>query len=145
MPSTDWSFDMKKACDSCPFRSDIPLIGAPDWAHDVLKGIRRGNLAHSCHKTDPKADGFKGTKKTQHCMGFLGLMKNMGEVSGSDAIAAMVRGDLDWDKIPTEGIWKSMDEMMLAYLKKYRDEGLLGPEMAAMVDARLKGESREDR
>lgn len=144
MPSVDWSFEMKKPCDSCPFRSDIPLVGAPDWAHDVLTGIRRGNLAHSCHKTDPKADGFKGTKKTYHCMGFLGLMKNMDQTPGSDAVMAMVRGQLDWDAIPTDGVWKSMDEMMFAYLRKYRDEGLLSPEIAAMVDEKLKVQARQD-
>lgn len=135
--SRDWAFDMKKPCDSCPFRSDIPLIGAPDWAMDVLQGIRSGNLAHSCHKTDPKADGFKNTKKTQHCMGFLGLMKNMGEFGGSDTIVAMVRGDLNWDAVPTEGLWKSTEEMMLAYLCKYRDEGLLSPHLVAEVNKRM--------
>lgn len=135
---SEWEFSMKKPCDSCPFRSDIPLDGAPDWALDVLRGIRRGNLAHSCHKTDPKADGYRGTSKTQHCMGFLGLMKNIGQISGSEAMLAMVRGELDWDKIPTEGIWKSVDEMLLAYLCKYRDEGLLSPHHVISLERRLK-------
>lgn len=135
---SDWAFDMKKPCDSCPFRSDIPLDGAPDWAMDVLQGIRRGNLKHSCHKTDPHADGFKGTKKIQHCMGFLGLMKNMDQIPGSDVIAALAQGRLDWDAIPTEGIWQSMEEMMLAYVCKYRDEGLLSPPIVAALEERFK-------
>lgn len=144
MANTGWSFEMKKPCDSCPFRSDIPLIGAPDWAQDVLQGVRRGNLAHSCHKTDPKADGFKGTGKTYHCMGFLGMMKNMDQVTGSEAILAMARGDLDWSAIPTDGVWKTMEDMMLAYMCKYRDDGLLSPPLVAELEKRLKVQSRYD-
>lgn len=120
------AFDMKKPCETCPFRKDIPLDGAPDWALDVLKGFVRGALSHSCHKTDPNADGFKGGKRKQHCIGILGVMKNMGNICISgEAAHALVTGELDWDKVPTENCWKDIREMAGAYVEKYREEGIL--------------------
>lgn len=120
------AFDMEKPCTTCPFRKDVPLDGAVDWALDVAKGFDRKNLSHSCHNTDPNADGFKGGKKKQHCIGILGMMKNMGNTCiSSEAAHALVTGELDWGDIPTENCWGSVKEMMFAYLQKYKELGFL--------------------
>lgn len=120
------AFDMEKPCTTCPFRKDIPLDGAPDWVLDVLRGFHQGNLSHSCHNTDPKADGYKGGKRKQHCIGILGVMKNMGNscISG-DAAHALVTGELDWGKVPTEQCWGHIREMGAAYVKLYIEQGII--------------------
>src|SRR5262249_11379171 len=141
--ATNWSFAMKKPCETCPFRSDIPLDGAPAWVNDILKGAGKGTLQHSCHRSDPKADGYKGAKKTQHCIGYLGFLKNIRGAPSAEVFMAALRGELDWNAVPTEGIWKSMDEMMLAYLCKYRDEGLLSPDLVAKLESRLEREKEK--
>ncbi len=125
IPEQRLSFDMKKPCETCPFRKDIPLDGAPDWALDVLRGFDRGNISHTCHKSDPNADGFKGGKRKQHCIGILGMMKKMDTCISAEAISAMVTGDLDWGEVPTDNCWNSVKEMCFAYLEKYRSEGLI--------------------
>jgi len=119
------AFDMKKPCDSCPFLKTVPLDGAPDWALDVARGFWAKSITHSCHKSDPNADGFVGVKRTQHCIGILGVMKNTGNIYSQDAVRALVTGELDWDKVPTESCWDSPKQMMAAYLNKYKAEGLL--------------------
>lgn len=125
MSDLEMAFDMKKPCDSCPFRKDVPLIGAPDWVLDVAKGFAAKSLSHSCHKSDPNADGFVGGKRKQHCIGILGVMKNMGDCYSHDAIMALVRGELEWESVPTENCWGDIKEMLKAYLEKYRAEGIL--------------------
>lgn len=114
------AFDMKEACRTCPFRSDIPLVGRGDWLLDVIKGFKTENLSHSCHATDPAADGYLGARKKQHCIGILGMMKNMDTCISQDAIHALVEGSLDWEKVPTKNIWKDLNEMARAYVALYR-------------------------
>jgi hypothetical protein len=135
------AFDMKKPCATCPFRKDIPLDGAPDWATDVLLGFRRGNLSHTCHKSDPKADGYVGGKRKQHCIGMLGMMKNMGNICISpDAGHALVTGELDWATVPTSNCWQSLKEMMFAYLKKFKEEGLVSDDMSQVLESKPRKE-----
>lgn len=119
---SQYRFDMKKACNDCPFMKSSPLAGAPDWLEDVAFGFIRESLAHSCHKTDPGACGFVGGKAKQHCMGLLGMMKNMGVCYSRDAIVAMAQGDLDWSKVPTAGAYRSILELVTAYRDHYSSE-----------------------
>lgn len=113
------AFDMKKACDTCPFRKDVPLDGSPEWLMDVIKGLKRKNLQHTCHKSDPEADGYVGGPRKQHCVGFLGLMKNEGLCISPAAAFATARGQVDWDKVPTDNIYLSFKDFVLAYAVFY--------------------------
>jgi hypothetical protein len=68
---------MRKPCNECPFLKSTPLVGAPDWLGDVMKMSQENPFfEHSCHQTDPKADGFKGSKKTHECKGRIKMLLN---------------------------------------------------------------------
>jgi hypothetical protein len=102
--------DDMKPCNDCPFKKSTPLRGSPDWAQDVFKIVRRVGLkgiSHSCHKTDPEADGYvKGQRR--ECAGITLMMLN------------------EFDNTPGKGgVWKSIPEMILAYLKHWQKAGLL--------------------
>lgn len=112
-------FDMKKPCDTCPFKKGTDNYGAADWFIDVCNGIMRGELNHTCHKSDPKADGYKGAKEIQHCTGFLGMMKNSRMMLSSEVKNAIDSGLLDLTKIPTHGIY-TLREFLTAYQYRYR-------------------------
>ena len=89
-----------KPCGDCPFVRATPLDGAPDWLEDVMRlGQANPYFEHSCHKTDPKADGFAGAKKTRECAGHLRMMLNQ------------------FEKTPGKGgVYESLDKLIEAYL-----------------------------
>lgn len=91
---------MRKPCSDCPFIKATPLEGSPDWLRDVME-IGRINpfFTHSCHKTDPKADGFSGAKKQVECAGHISMIMN------------------DVDKTPGKGgVYESRDQLIETYL-----------------------------
>lgn len=93
---------MRSPCNDCPFVKDNPKLGSPDWLGDVIRGHRRPGFSHTCHKTDPNADGFTGAKKTLPCRGFSRIKSN------------------DLLKTPgAGGVYKSVDEMIEAYLVQW--------------------------
>ncbi len=118
-------FDLKKPCDDCPFRRDVPC-------HDGVMGdligiwgkVEHGNFAHSCHKTDPRSDGFVDSYKgpTQHCAGAIIMIKNMGPES------IQSHWILHWKKIKKikkhPAVFTDLKEMMLHYANNYQDHGL---------------------
>lgn len=116
----DVKFDMKKPCSTCPFVKNSQNEGAPDWFNDVIYGIMGGSLVHSCHRTDPKADGFVGTEEVQHCVGFLGMMKQETKVDcySPQLDKALLERKLDWNDIPTQGIY-TLREFLSVYKKKF--------------------------
>lgn len=67
-----------KPCNDCPFIVKTPLAGSPDWALDVLLRYKTQSLGfkHTCHKTDPVADGFVGGKAVRQCAGFARIKTN---------------------------------------------------------------------
>lgn len=68
---------MRKPCNDCPFKKSSPLVGAPDWVKDVaVRNLEDEYFSHSCHKTDPKADGFVGGQKVIECAGRLRMLFN---------------------------------------------------------------------
>ncbi len=77
-----------------------PLDGSPDWLSDVVKFYRKNKtFNHSCHKTDPKADGFTGAKKKKDCAGRMTMILN------------------DFCETPGKnGVYKSIDELVNKYL-----------------------------
>lgn len=73
-----------------------------------MTGFLKGSMDHTCHMTDPKADLYSGRKRPRPCIGFLGMMKrHNGGCISPRAIRAMEKGELDWAKIPTRGVFAS--------------------------------------
>lgn len=96
-----------KPCGDCPFMKNSPLNGSVEWMEDVFNFYRADKFfKHTCHKTDPKADGYNGAKKVMECAGHVQIMMN------------------EMDKTPGfGGTYDSMEAMFEAYLIDW-----LGPE-----------------
>ncbi len=80
-----------------------PLVGAPDWLEDIIK-LHKTNpyFTHSCHKTDPMADGFNGARKKIDCAGHTRIMMN------------------DIDETPGKGgVYKSLEQLIERYLRHW--------------------------
>jgi hypothetical protein len=108
---------MYQPCKTCPFRENPIEAGSPVWLIDVMEGLKRGWLNHTCHHTDPKADLYGGVKKTRLCFGFLGMMKRYNDSCISpEALLEMGAGKIDWVKIPTKGVFGSPKEMIRFHL-----------------------------
>ena len=105
-----------KPCNDCPFKVSSGFEGAPDWLEDVMKAHRAGNLSHSCHKTDPEADGFAGAPIKRECVGLLTIEMN------------------DYDGTPgKDGVWISIMDMAKAYLKHWHSIGWVKDERIARL------------
>lgn len=63
------------ACSTCPFRKKAKIIGARDYLIDVARMLLHKRVNHSCHRTDPEADGYVGGEKKQ-CLGILKVLDN---------------------------------------------------------------------
>jgi len=65
-----------KPCSDCPFVVSTPLSGSVEWLEDVFKAtMPEGSMMHSCHKTDPRADGYvRG--KARMCSGYIQMLEN---------------------------------------------------------------------
>lgn len=92
-----------KACNDCPFMKSSPLAGSPDWLTDVVNFHKKDPcFEHTCHKTDPNADGFAGKEKKRECIGHLRMVMN------------------DYDKAPgKDGVYDSIEQMVRAYMKHW--------------------------
>ena len=73
-------FDLRKPCDNCPFRTDVPVylrLGRVEEITDVL--VSGGTFA--CHKTtesDPDDTGERyETPDSQHCAGALIMLERL--------------------------------------------------------------------
>lgn len=75
-------YDLKTPCEDCPFRKDVRFHeGIYDALKDYEEHIPKGNLIHTCHKTDKRADGYQENykkDKPQHCAGLLIMLEKMG-------------------------------------------------------------------
>ena len=93
---------MGKPCKECPFVKATSLAGAPDWLEDVMKlGMTGKDFTHSCHITDPDADGFRGGKKRE-CTGHVHMIMN------------------EHDKTPGRGgVYNSYRELTETYLRHW--------------------------
>ena len=45
-------------CKTCPFIKNTQNFGRADWLVDVKRLFENHSLKHSCHVTDPQADGY---------------------------------------------------------------------------------------
>jgi hypothetical protein len=114
---------MHQPCKTCPFRENPIEAGSPEWLIEIMKGFISGQLDHSCHLTDPKADLFAGAKKKRQCIGFLGMMKRYrGTTISIAALRAMGRGEIDWEKIPTKGVFASPQDCVRWHAKAIKLE-----------------------
>lgn len=100
------NYDMKEPCNDCPFRKSTPWdmkgvgIDKLNFMVDTIVYGQEG--AHTCHKTDPRADyepakDYKGG--LQHCVGFLrmcekGFSRKLSSRTGT-AHRAILAGKLD--------------------------------------------------
>lgn len=103
-----------KTCSDCPFMKKSPLAGSTEWLRDVMtSSINDQFFMHTCHKTDPNADGFSGAKKIRECRGHLKIIMN------------------DADKTPgKDGVYNSIEEMARSYMAFW---GIHIPASARMV------------
>lgn len=95
-----------KHCSDCPFVRKNPLNGSPEWLRDVLTlSEKNPYFTHTCHKTDPNADGFVGGSKVVECKGHLQIIFN------------------EMDSTPSKGgVYNSIKEMGRAYLAHWQAE-----------------------
>ena len=71
------SMAKSKTCNTCPFVKAHKLEGSPEWLGDVIKAMKVNKyFTHTCHKTDPVADGYIGSKKVIECQGHLRILFN---------------------------------------------------------------------
>lgn len=94
---------MSKPCKDCPFIKKNPMKGSPEWLSDVFHAHRKNPFfRHTCHKTDPNADGYEGRKKVRECYGHITMVAN------------------ELDQTPgLGGTWMSYEEMVHAYLVSF--------------------------
>lgn len=91
-----------RPCSDCPFMKSSPLDGSPDWLRDVLEHHTQNKFfRHTCHKTDPKADGYVNGE-AKECRGHIQMQLN------------------EWEHRPGRGgAYGSITEMAKAYLNKW--------------------------
>jgi len=59
-----------KPCNTCPFLTDSTNFGCREWVIDVARLYVHGKTeAHTCHKTDPNADGYVKGDGEKKCDG----------------------------------------------------------------------------
>lgn len=64
-------------CSDCPFKKPFKENGSIEWIEDVMERHQKDQFfAHTCHKTDPKADGYIGRGKKRLCAGAVQIQMN---------------------------------------------------------------------
>ncbi len=97
----EWPF--LKPCNDCPFLKRSPLNGSPEWLTEILElGLKNPFFEHSCHKTDPKADGYKKGGKKKECSGYIQMLMN--QCDGTPGL---------------HGVYENTITIAQAYLKKW--------------------------
>lgn len=105
-------YKLKVPCADCPFKKSTQLhSGVMGSLLEYEEHLKRGSFSHSCHKTDPRSDGYEDTYagKVQHCIGLLSMLKSMEEKDGENEgeypslqaglLYGIVSG-LDYEEIP---------------------------------------------
>lgn len=88
-------------CSDCPFLKTSPFHeGVADSIPQYVESIQRGQFAHTCHKTDNRADcdgprNFNG--QPQHCAGAILMLLKTGMATDLQLplLQAAERGELD--------------------------------------------------
>lgn len=117
-------YDLRKPCDSCPFRSDITPFILPESAEEILTG--QGDFP--CHKTtnfeddlDGEASPCRDTSNEHHCAGFLILLEKEGRPNQMMRISERL-GMYDPNKIDMDApVYDSIEECIEAHDMAYSD------------------------
>lgn len=120
-------YDRKAPCSDCPFRKNAPfhegILNALPNYH--AKGMK-GELAHSCHLSDPRADCAADKRApegapVQHCAGWLALVLKDKVPMPGYILQALVTKQLPMRTFDTlaanQDTFASLDEMALYYGK----------------------------
>lgn len=118
-------FDMKRPCADCPFRRAVPKHeGIAANLVSMVTAARAGTLAHTCHKTDPRADGGKRrgqTGKLQHCAGAILMAKKSGLIVQRVLVLAHEQGRFEERayRDPNNEVF-TLKQMLAAYVRWLR-------------------------
>lgn len=112
---------LKKPCADCPFLTATPKHkGIAGSLVEYSGFMNQGTFAHTCHKTDVRADSIEGKRykgKVQHCAGALALMKNDPETMSNWIMGKVIKKQFSFKNIDETGVYKSFKAMALDYYK----------------------------
>ena len=130
MTTEDVAWDLKAPCDDCPFKRTTPLhSGVYSSLLDYHNNLMNRIMAHTCHKTDPRADGYVESyqNKPQHCFGALVMFHNMEKSCGEESetaegypatqgalLHALING-VSLDNLNHPEVFTSFGEMLIEY------------------------------
>lgn len=119
------NWDMKEPCAECPFKCSTPIDrkGLLD-ENKILsfsEGLHNGQIAHTCHQTDPRSDCESAQNYTgalQHCMGFA-IMAEKSNMVTNPMWRALGRGNLKVEQLkdPENKVhsWKDLCKVIYNY------------------------------
>lgn len=112
-----------KPCATCPFRKDTANYGRIDYLQDVFVGVFiRKSIRHTCHKTDPKADGYVNHTPTKRsvCWGFVSTdLKSNARTENVDAFIEMSAMNIDHSMIDGSETFDSIHDFFAHHFSKY--------------------------
>lgn len=116
-------YSLKRPCDDCPFRKNAPMHnGIIRALPEMAKAYKKKWLVHSCHKTDPRADGYTGLveNKIQHCAGMMAMYKKEFD---DVTYPAVLYGKVDPESysVDTTGTFDNLSEMLSYYKGKLEE------------------------
>ena len=117
-------FRLRKVCNNCPFRADVPFLGlSSDRVTEIADALRGGATFH-CHKTlADSGDDLAVNPASQFCAGALATMEQGGEVNQSVRIAERLGmydpAEFDWAAQP---VFSSLEEWEAALVERATDD-----------------------
>lgn len=122
----DISYNLTEPCSDCPFKIDAKWhSGVFESLESYHSRMERGEFAHTCHKTDPRSDGYSKAHigPIEHCAGALILCESDESIQGQlPAILALKEGKYDPSKLNMDsGAFKKVTDMIKHYYKLYRE------------------------
>lgn len=121
-PLSEVRFDLRTPCADCPFRRGVPAHqGVAKALPEYASQIEMATFAHTCHKTDPRSDGFKPTYTgpVQHCAGALIMCEKSGLTQVGPA-EAWREGRYDPTKLDLAADVYTFPELVRFYLRFLR-------------------------
>ncbi len=123
----DLGFLLKKPCADCPFKKSTPFHdGVGSSLPDLYEGVEKGLITHTCHKTDPRSDGYEDNYngQVQQCAGFIVMLKKMEAFNEEDLdkfhrglLSSYLREDFAPSSYPDDkDVFSSVKEMARHYL-----------------------------
>ena len=118
-----------KICKECPFTKGAPMhAGIVKALPEYHSRIERSVFSHSCHRTDPNADGYDFNYKgmIQHCAGATILCFKDKDCSGQVELILVERaGKLDRSKLNMQApVFDSFIQMVRYYANMIDPKGI---------------------